>query len=63
MIWEVLPELMKNDGVVAITTLGEDCPHMVNTWTAYLKMSEDGRLLIPAGYMHQGSLGCGRQWP
>ena len=36
MILEVLPELMKNDGVVAIATLGEDGPHMVNTWTAYL---------------------------
>ncbi len=53
MILEVLPELMKNDGVVAIATLGEEGPHMVNTWTAYLKMSEDGRLLIPAGYMHK----------
>ena len=53
MIPEVLPELMKKDGVVAIATLGEDGPHMVNTWNAYLAMSEDGRLLIPAGYMNK----------
>lgn len=53
MIPEVLAELMKQDGVVAIATLGEDGPHMVNTWNAYLRMSEDGRLLIPAGYMHK----------
>ena len=53
MIPEVLPELMKADGVVAITTLGEDGPHLVNTWNAYLVMSEDGRLLIPAGYMNK----------
>jgi hypothetical protein len=53
MIPDVLSELMKSDGVVAIATLGEDGPHMVNTWNAYLAMSEDGRLLIPAGYMHK----------
>lgn len=53
MIPEVLPELMKNDGVVAIATVGKDGPHVVNTWNAYLKMSEDGRLLIPAGFMHK----------
>ena len=53
MIPEVLPELMKKDGVVAIATIGEDGPHLVNTWNAYLEMSEDGRLLIPAGYMNK----------
>jgi hypothetical protein len=53
MILEVLPELMKSDGVVAIATLGEEGPHLVNTWNAYLEMAEDGRLLIPAGYMHK----------
>ncbi len=53
MIPEVLPELMKKDGVVAIATVGEDVPHLVNTWNAYLAMSEDGRLLIPAGYMNK----------
>ncbi len=53
MIPEVLPELMRKDGVVAIATLGEDGPHVVNTWNAYLAMSEDGKLLIPAGYMHK----------
>ena len=53
MIPEVLPELMKNDGVVAIATMGADGLHMVNTWNAYLQMSKDGQLLIPAGYMHK----------
>ena len=48
-----MPELMKADGVVSIATIGEDGPHMVNTWNAYLAMSEDGRLLIPAGYMNK----------
>lgn len=42
---------MKIDGVLAIANLGEDGPHMVNTWNSYIRVSEDGRLLIPAGYM------------
>ena len=44
---------MKQDGVVAIATLGNDGPHMVNTWNSYIKVSPDGRLFIPAGYMHK----------
>ena len=53
MIPEKLLEIMKQDGVVAIATLGPDGPHMVNTWNSYLRISADGRLLIPAGYMHR----------
>ena len=51
MIPEKLLEVMKHDGVVAIATLGQDGPHMVNTWNSYIKITKDGRLLIPAGYM------------
>jgi hypothetical protein len=53
MISEKLLEVMKQDGVVAIATLGKNGPHMVNTWNSYLQTSKDGRLLIPAGYMHR----------
>jgi hypothetical protein len=53
MIPEKLLEVMKQDGVVAIATLGADGPHMVNTWNSYLRTTEDGRLLIPVGYMHR----------
>ena len=53
MISEKLQEIMKKDGVVAIATLGADGPHMVNTWNSYLRISPDGRLFIPAGYMHK----------
>ncbi len=53
MISEKLLEVLKQDGVVAIATLGQDGPHMVNTWNSYIKISPDGRLFIPAGYMHQ----------
>jgi hypothetical protein len=50
---ESLLEVLKKDGIVAIATLGPDGPHMVNTWNSYVRVSEDGRLLIPAGYMHK----------
>jgi predicted pyridoxine 5'-phosphate oxidase superfamily flavin-nucleotide-binding protein len=53
MIPETLQEILKQDGVVAIATLGQDGPHMVNTWNSYIRISPEGRLLIPAGYMHQ----------
>ena len=53
MLPEKLQEIMKQDGVVAIATLGQDGPHMVNTWNSYIRVTEDGRLLIPAGYMHR----------
>ena len=53
MIPERLREILKQDGVVAIATLGQDGPHMVNTWNSYIRISDDGRLLIPAGYMHK----------
>ncbi len=53
MIPDKLQQIMKQDGVVAIATLGPDGPHMVNTWNSYLKVSQDGRLFIPAGYMHK----------
>jgi hypothetical protein len=53
MIPEKLLEIMKQDGVVAIATLGQDGPHMVNTWNSYMRISAEARLLIPAGYMQR----------
>jgi hypothetical protein len=50
---ETLLEVLKKDGVVAIATLGADGPHMVNTWNSYVQATEDGRLLVPAGYFHK----------
>ena len=48
-----LLDVLKKDGVVAIATLGPDGPHMVNTWNSYVQVTEDGRLLVPAGYFHR----------
>jgi hypothetical protein len=53
MIPEKLLEILKQDGIVAIATLGQEGPHMVNTWNSYIRITEDDRLLIPAGYMHR----------
>ena len=53
MIPEKLLEILKHDGAVAIATLGQDGPHMVNTWNSYIRLAEDGRILIPAGYMQR----------
>jgi len=50
---ERLREVLKMDGVVAIATLGENGPHLVNTWNSYVRLTADGRMLIPAGYMRQ----------
>ena len=50
---EKLREVLKKDGVVAIATLGQDGPHMVNTWNSYVRLTSDGRMLIPAGYMNR----------
>jgi hypothetical protein len=53
MFLETLLEVMKHPGVVAIATQGEDGPHLVNTWNNYIQITDGGRLLIPAGYMHE----------
>ena len=50
---EKLLEILNQDGVVAIASMGKDAPHMVNSWNSYLRVTPDGRLLIPVGAMHQ----------
>ena len=53
MIPEKLTEVLKHDGVVAIATLGQDGPHMVNTWNSYIRITDAERILIPVGYKMQ----------
>ncbi len=50
---EKLLDVLKQDGVVAISTLGKDGQHLVNTWHHYINIATDGRWLIPAGRMHK----------
>ena len=59
MIPETMKEVLKQEGVVAIATLGSDGPHMVNTWNSYIQISEREELLIPAGYFHQTETNIG----
>lgn len=53
MIPEKLTEVVKHEGVVAIATLGQDGPHMVNTWNSYIQFNSAECLLIPVGYMRR----------
>jgi len=53
MIPDKMRDVLKKDGVVAIATLGQDGPHLVNTWNSYVRIADDERLLIPAGYMNR----------
>ncbi len=45
--------VLQHEGVVAIATQGRDGrPHLVNTWNSYVRITNDGHLLVPAGGMH-----------
>ena len=51
MIPNKLLEVLRFEGVVAMVTQGQDDLHMVNTWNTYVRATDDGRLLFPAGGM------------
>ncbi len=53
MISEKMRQVLNQEGVVAIATQGNGGPHLVNTWNSYVQITGEGRLLIPAGYMHK----------
>lgn len=52
MLTEKFYEVLKNEGVVSITSWGVDEPHVTNTWNSYLVVQEDEKILIPAAGMH-----------
>ena len=51
MLDKKLFDILAHDGIVAIATCCDNVPHVVNTWHNYVNVTEDGRLLIPAGGM------------
>lgn len=53
MLSEKFHEVLKNEGVVSITSWGIDIPHVVNTWNSYIVVTTDERLLIPAYAMRR----------
>lgn len=52
MLPEKMLQVLSHEGVAAIATQGEGGPHLVNTWHSYIKITEDGRLIFPAGRMN-----------
>ncbi len=52
----IVKDVMKNEGVVAIATQGQDGPHLVNTWNSYLQLFDEERLVIPVGGMRKTEL-------
>lgn len=51
MIPDKMLEILKCEGVIAIVTMGDKGPHMVNTWNSYIVVTQDGHLLLPVGGM------------
>ena len=44
-------EVLKNEGLVSIVTQSVEA-HVINTWNSYIEITEEGKLLIPAGRMN-----------
>lgn len=44
-------KVLGNEGIVTIVSWGKTEPHIVNEWNSYLVVTEDERILIPAGIM------------
>lgn len=53
MLSEKFYEVLSNEGIVTIVTWGKTEPHIVNEWNSYLVVTEDERILIPAGLMRK----------
>src|SRR3990172_988201 len=53
MIPEIMRQVLKHEGVVAIATQSDGGTHLVNTWNSYVQINGEGRLMIPAGHMHK----------
>lgn len=53
MLTDKFYEVLKHEGIVTIISWGEGEPHIVNEWNSYLVVTEDERILIPAGIMHR----------
>lgn len=51
MLSEKFYEVLGNEGIVTIVSWGKTEPHIVNEWNSYLVVTEDERILIPAGIM------------
>lgn len=48
MLTEKFYDVLKNEGVVSILSWSDGDPHLVNTWNSYLRITDEGKILIPA---------------
>ena len=58
MIPDKMLQVLKCEGVVAVVTMGDNIPHVVNTWNSYLSITQDDQLLIPVGGDRNGRFGA-----
>ncbi|MFD1901360.1 pyridoxamine 5'-phosphate oxidase family protein [Enterococcus termitis] len=52
MFDEKFKEVLMHEGTVSLTTWANNDAHVTNTWNSYLKLTEDGRILLPMAGMH-----------
>ena len=57
---EKLLDVVSHEGVAAILTHGGKEAHLVNTWNSYLTITDDGRILYPAGGMNTTERNLGK---
>lgn len=53
MLTDTFHEVLKHEGIVTIVSWADSEPHIVNEWNSYLAVTEDERILIPAGIMRK----------
>lgn len=53
MFNESFLEVIKHEGVVSVTSWGNENTHVANTWNSYLCITADNRILIPAAWFNR----------
>lgn len=53
MFTDKFMEVVGKEGVVSIVSCANNEAHVVNTWNSYLRIPEDGKILLPAWAMRK----------
>lgn len=53
MFAEKFVEVLSKEGPASIVTWANNDAHVSATWNSYINLTDDGKLLIPAAWMHQ----------
>ena len=51
MFTDKFMEVIGKEGVVSIVSCADNEAHVANTWNSYLRIPEDGKILLPAWAM------------